>query len=840
MNHVLSYLFPALPEGLEGLAELALDLRWSTSHASDALWKRLDPDLWALTRNPWLILQTIAETRLRELAADASFVALVKDHVATYRSSLQASSWFAEQHPDEDLSVAYFCMEFGLTEALPIYSGGLGILAGDHLKTVSDLGVPLVGVGLLYQQGYFRQVIDATGRQREYYPFNEPGQLPVTPAREANGEWAMVSLDFPGRTVWLRAWKAVVGRVTLYLLDSNLPVNSPADRGITSELYGGGTEMRIQQEIVLGIGGWRLLRKLGLFPNVCHLNEGHAAFVVLERARTWMKKAQQPFSVALMATRPGNIFTTHTPVAAGFDLFSPALMHLYLSDYARQLGLDDAALLALGRQHPGDGNEPFNMAYLAIRGSGAINGVSRLHGTVSRRLFQSLFPRWPQCEIPVTHVTNGIHVPSWESVVADDRWEAACGKARWNGDLVQIEKALRQLPAETLWTLRNAGRRQLITYARSRFARQREARGASAAAIQQAEEILDPNALTLGFARRFATYKRPTLLLHDPDRFIRLLSNNERPVQLIIAGKAHPRDEPGKALIQAWFDFIKRPDVPHRVVFLADYDMTLAQQLVQGVDVWINNPRRPMEASGTSGMKVLVNGGLNCSELDGWWAEAYTPRVGWALGDGQEHGDDSAWDAHEAEQLYRLLEEEIVPAFYDRDEHGIPQKWVALMRESMATLTARFSTNRMVREYVERLYLPAAEAYRQRAGHNGEQAQRLSRWRDMLHTRWEQLHFGSFTHAETEGVHRFQLQVYLGEIAPEAVEVQLYADPQDGMAPEVHTMTRTEALSGAIGGFLYSAVISSDRPVGDYTPRIVPCAPGVQVPLEDRHILWYK
>ncbi len=840
MNQALSYLFPALPDGLEGLAELALDLRWSTSHASDALWKRLDSDLWALTRNPWLILQTIAETRLRELAADASFVALVKDHVVAYRASLQAPSWLVGQHPDADLSVAYFCMEFGLTEALPIYSGGLGILAGDHLKTVSDLGVPLVGVGLLYQQGYFRQVIDATGRQREYYPFNEPGQLPVTPAREANGEWAMVSVDFPGRTVWLRAWKAQVGRVMLYLLDSNLPLNSPADRGITSELYGGGTEMRIQQEIVLGIGGWRLLRKLGIAPNVCHLNEGHAAFVVLERARTWMEEAQQPFDVALMATRPGNIFTTHTPVAAGFDLFSPALMHLYLGDYVRQLELDDRALLALGRQNPDNQDEPFNMAYLAIHGSGAINGVSELHGVVSRRLFQSLFPRWPQYEIPITHVTNGIHVPSWESVAADDRWEAACGKARWNGDLAQIEQALRQLPAEALWELRNAGRRQLITYARFRFARQREARGASAAAIQQAEEILDPNALTLGFARRFATYKRPTLLLHDPDRFIRLLGDNERPVQLIIAGKAHPRDEPGKALIRQWFDFIKRPDVPHRVVFLADYDMTLAQQLVQGVDVWINNPRRPMEASGTSGMKVLVNGGLNCSELDGWWAEAYTPQVGWALGDGQEHGDDPAWDAHEAEQLYRLLEEEVIPAFYDRDEHGIPPKWVALMRESMATLTARFSTNRMVREYVERLYLPAAEAYRQRTGRNGEQAKRLHRWRDLLHTRWEQLHFGRLDHQETNGEHYFQLPVYLGEVESETIEVQLYADPQDGIVPDVCAMKRAEALPGAIGGFLYTAVIQADRPAGDYTPRIVPSAPGVRVPLEDPHILWYK
>ena len=842
MKHrTLGYMLPPIPKELEGLEELALDLRWATGHASDAIWDRLDHELWETTRNPWLILQTIAATRLKELAADPSFVALVQEHVASYHEAMQKStSWFESQGPDGTITTAYFCMEFGLSEALPIYSGGLGILAGDYLKTSSDLGVPAVGVGLLYQQGYFRQAIDANGQQHEYYPFNDPGQLPIMPAREKNGEWAMVNVEFPGRTVWLRAWKAIVGRVTLYLLDSNVPLNSPADRGITSELYGGGTETRIQQEILLGIGGWRLLRKLGIVPDVCHLNEGHAAFVVLERARDWMAEHGKPFDVALTATRAGNVFTTHTPVPAGFDLFSPELMRLYLGHYIQKLGIDDEHLLALGRKNPADPNEPFNMAYLAIRGSGIINGVSRLHGEVSRRLFQPLFPRWPQYEVPVTHVTNGVHVPTWESSDADSEWEAACGKDRWGGDLAHIEEALRNLPAETIWELRNKGRRRLVLYVRKRLAQQREAQGTSAAYVQQARGILDPNALTIGFARRFAEYKRPTLLLHDPERLIRLLANDDRPVQLIIAGKAHPRDDVGKALVKQWFDFIKRPDVPHKVVFLADYDIALAQQLVQGVDLWLNNPRRPMEASGTSGMKVLVNGGLNCSELDGWWAEAYNPKVGWAIGDGKEHGDDPAWDAHEAEQLYDLLEKEIVPMFYDRDDYGIPRQWVEMMRESMATLTGRFSTNRMVREYVEKLYFPASQTYRKRTEKDGALAEQLHRWSQSVAAMWEQLHFGKLASQQSDGKLRFQIQVYFGEMPPDFVSVQLYADPLDGSEPEIYPMAKGAELPGSIGGFLYTVEIETERPVEHYTPRIVPFNPDAKVPLENHLILWYK
>ena len=556
-----------------------------------------------------------------------------------------------------------------LSEALPIYSGGLGNVAGDQLKAASDLGVPVVGVGLLYQQGYFRQVIDKDGAQQALFPYNDPGQLPITPLRQANGEWLRLEIALPGYSVWLRAWQVQVGRVKLYLLDSNDAANFPAHRGITSELYGGGPELRLKQELLLGIGGWRLLGALGIQPEVCHLNEGHAAFAVLERARSFMEETGQPFEVALAVTRAGNLFTTHTAVAAGFDRFAPALIEQYLGRYAEEkLGITLHDLLALGRQNPNDSSESFNMAYLAIRGSGAVNGVSRLHGKVSRHLFEPLFPHWPEDEVPVGHVTNGVHMPSWDSAPADDLWTEACGKDRWLGTTENLEQDIRRVSDATLWQFRTAASKSLVEYARERLSRQLAASGASPEAVDSAKHLFDPNALTLGFARRFATYKRPNLLLHDPERLLRLLTNPERPVQLIIAGKAHPADQAGQALIQEWMHFIRRPEARPHVIFLSDYDMLLTEHLVQGVDVWINTPRRPWEASGTSGMKVLVNGGINLSELDGWWAEAYTPEVGWALGDGQEHGDDPAWDAVEADALYDLLEREVIPEFYARDE----------------------------------------------------------------------------------------------------------------------------------------------------------------------------
>ena len=835
-----NYFLPSMPKGLDGLSELAMDLRWSWNHDADRLWEQIAPELWARTGNPWLILQNVSTARLNALGADSTFRKKLGDYVASYQNAMKKPSWFQQAYPESSLTVAYFSMEFGLSEALPLYSGGLGILAGDYMKTASDLGIPAIGIGLLYQQGYFRQVLDIAGSQVEFYPYNDPSQLPIMPVRDRDGEWLAVEVDFPGRHVKLRAWQANIGRTKLYLLGSNDPGNSPADRGITSELYGGGPDMRLQQEIVLGIGGWRLLQALDIKVDICHLNEGHAALVVLERARAFMAASGCTFEVALAATRVGNILTTHTPVEAGFDRFQPDLVQRYLGPYADETGIGFDGLLALGRQEPANVQEPFNMTYLAIRGSGSVNGVSRIHAQVSRRIFQSLFPRIPQQEVPVTYVTNGVHVPSWDSSAADEVWSNACGKERWLGDLRTVEENLKKVPDEQLWELRNQGRQRLIAYARDRLVWQLTTAGVSREELGQAGQRLNSNVLTIGFARRFTGYKRLNLLLHDEERLARLLCHSQRPVQLIIAGKAHPQDGEGKAMIQSWSDFIRRTEICPHVAFLADYDMSLAEHLVRGVDLWINTPRRPWEACGTSGMKVLVNGGLNLSELDGWWAEAYRPEVGWALGDGLEHPDDPGLDDREAEQLYKLLEEEVVPSFYDRNADGIPEAWVARMRASMAELTTSFSANRMMREYVERLYLPAGLLYRSRIADNARQASLLCSWRDSLEEHWSELDFGELHVQKEEDGYALGVQLQTGEVNPDAVRVELYAEPGSSQEPEIHTMERHEVSTSDSNSYLYSARLPTYRPASDYTPRVVPHLDGALVPLEAKQILWYE
>jgi starch phosphorylase len=833
------YLPRALPESLQGLATLALDLRWSWHHGADDLWRAVDRQLWDATENPWLILETVSDRRLSELAGDNRFLSALQEQLAAREEHFQSPAWFSSREQNVFTGqIAYFSMEFGLSESLPIYSGGLGILAGDYLKTACDLDVPLVGVGLLYEQGYFRQVLDVRGEQLEFYPFNDPTMLPVVPLRDDKGEWVVIKLELPGRSLRLRTWHAQVGRRSLLLLDSNDLLNAPGDRGITSELYGGGTEMRLQQEMVLGIGGWRLLETLGLDCPVCHLNEGHAAFAILERARHFMVGTSQAFSVAMCATRAGNLFTTHTPVEAGFDRFPPDLFTLYFQDYARELGLDLDELLALGRI-TGMADEPFHMAYLAVRGSGAVNGVSRLHGEVSRHIFQPLFPHWPRHEVPVGHVTNGVHVPSWDSAGADALWTDACGKSRWRGALETVEADLRQLDDDLLWHFRCEGRQRLVAFLRDRAARQQGARGVTMTQVGEFDgnSLLDPDVLTLGFARRFTEYKRTNLLLRDGERLLHLLCSRDRPVQLVIAGKAHPHDAKGKAMLREWQVFLARPEVRGRVVFVEDYDLVVAGQLTQGVDVWINTPRRPWEACGTSGMKVLVNGGLNLSELDGWWAEAFAPGVGWALGDGREHDDAAALDLAEAEQLYRMLETEVVPCYYRRDETGLPREWVSRMRESMACLTTQFSTNRMLREYVERYYARLAESYRRRAAGT---AVELHNWQQQLVQHWQRIHFGNVSSAPTESGCHFDVQVYLDELPSEAIRVELYADPIEGGEPFRQSLKRGESLAGSANAYVYQGSVSSERPASDYTPRIVPVHDDASVPLETDFILWYR
>jgi starch phosphorylase len=835
-----AFLPRTIPGELQVLTDLALDLHWTWSHAGDAVWRTVSPEIWEWTRNPWLILQDISEERLEQLAGDERFMAELRYLVAKHAHYLATSGWYGRQPHDAGIKgIAYFSMECGLGESLPLYAGGLGILAGDVLKTASDLGVPMVGVSLLYQRGYFRQMLDAQGRQQEVYAYNDPSNLPIQPVLAASGGWLHVPLDLPGRTLQLRVWRACVGRVMLYLLDSNDPLNSPIDRGITSDLYGGGVELRLLQELVLGLGGWRLLQALRLDVEVCHLNEGHAAFVVLERARSCMAQHGMSFLEALWATRAGNVFTTHTPVAVGFDVFAPALLDTYFCDYVAQLGISLADLLALGRQNPQEVREPFNMAYLAMRGCAIANGVSRLHGTVSRQLFRPLYPGWPTHEVPVGSVTNGIHAPSWDSPWADGLWTYACGKERWRSAVDPLVKTIQTLSDAEIWACRARERQDLVRYARQRLARQRRQHGARPDVVEQATQVLDPDVLTLGFARRFTAYKRPHLLLSDAARLRRLLTNVEYPVQIVVAGKAHPEDTEGKRLVQAWVDFIAHPAVRSQVVFLEDYDMALAQELVQGVDVWINTPRRPWEACGTSGMKVLVNGGLNLSELDGWWAEAYSPDVGWALGDGCEHTEPD-WDAREAEALYAILENDIVPLFYARDAHGIPCAWVARIRASLARLAPHFSSNRMLCEYIECVYEPAASAFRRRRAESGQLARALHAWHRTLETHWHEIRFGAQEVRQEGDQWVFRVQIYFGAVSPQWVRVELYADPGGDEAPLRTIMTQEAQIPGVCNGYVYQATVSARRPAWHYTPRIIPDHPEARVPMEAASIVWQR
>lgn len=830
----------ALPDKLEILIKFALDLRWTWSHAGDALWQTIDPKIWDRTQNPWMLLQNVSKARLEALAEDEAFMAKLAELKRERTEYYSQEGWFQSGRPKHQLGViAYFSMEYGLGEALPIYAGGLGILAGDLLKSASDLDLPLVGVGLLYQQGYFRQMLDNQGAQQAFYSYNEPASLPIQPAFDGQGNRLTIILELPARDLFLRVWEVRVGRVTLYLLDSNDLMNSPVDQAITAELYGGGQEMRLLQEIVLGIGGWRLLEALEITPEICHLNEGHAALVALERICAFQRHHPVTFAQALWATRAGNVFTTHTPVSAGFDRFSPNLIYQYLSGVVETLGIPFNQFLALGQSSPEQPDEHFNMTYFALRTCAAANGVSRLHGEVSRQLFHQLYPHWPIEEIPVGYVTNGVHVPTWDSCFTDTLWTAACGKGRWTGKVDTLRTQIAALQDETLWTFRGESRGKLVHYVRQRSNEQLKLRRASEDEQALIQNIFDANTLTLGFARRFAEYKRPNLLLHDPDRLIRLLTNPHYPVQLVIAGKAHPADREGQRLVQEMVNFVRRPEVREHMVFLADYDMAMAEQFVQGVDVWINTPRRPWEACGTSGMKLLANGGLNLSVLDGWWAEAYSQEVGWALGDGQAHTE-PGWDAIEANALYCLLEEQVIPEFYQRDERGIPKKWVARIRASMATLAPEFSSNRMLRDYVDYYYAPAAAHYRQRIGNNAAIAKDLAVWQKQVAQHWSAIYMQNLRVELLDSGHHLSLQVYLDELPANLVSVEVCANAQGHSQPFCQIMERKAALPGSVNSYIYETTVPADRPADHYTPRLVPFHRHANIPNEEAHIKWYR
>jgi starch phosphorylase len=686
--------------------------------------------------------------------------------------------------------------------------------------------------------------------QQELYPNNDPAMMPVEPVLHEEGGWLRIRLRLPGRTVHLRVWQATVGRVKLYLLDSNDLLNSPVDRGITAKLYGGGTEARLMQEIVLGVGGWRVVEALHPGTEICHINEGHAAFAIVERARSFAVRNKLTFWQALWATRAGNVFTTHTPVAAGFDAFPAGLLRKYMPVLRRYLpvvesGKSDGSgmtledVLGLGRIDPRNPDEPFNMAYLAQRGSAHCLGVSRLHGEFSRRIFQPLFPRWPACEIPIGHVTNGVHIPTWDSIEADRIWTETCGKERWRGMPGRLGEQIACVSDEELWTMRGKQRQHLVGFVRRHLATQLRERGLDVELVREADRALDPNVLTIGFARRFTAYKRPNLLLRDPARLESLLLNERRPVQLVLAGKAHPEDAEGKSMIQAWIELARQPRYRRRVAFLEDYDIALAQELVQGVDVWINTPRRPWEACGTSGMKVLVNGGLNCSILDGWWDEAYQEDVGWSIGDGKG-GEAAEVDVRDIASLYDTLEQKIVPEFYDRDATGLPRAWVGRIRRSMSLLTPRFGSTSMVREYVEKAYLPMAKAQRARWADCCALAKAMSEWSGTLQRRWSSLHVGEPMVVAADGRWRFSVLVFGGDLPLESVRVELFADERQKAPAEVIVLHQEHAIPGTANGYIYAGEVEAARPAQDYTVRIVPYHPAAQIPMELALITWQR
>jgi starch phosphorylase len=852
---------PALPPPLKGLRDVAYNLRWTWNHASIALFHRLDPDLWeATSHNPILMLGTIEQARLEAAAADEGFLAHL-DGVTRYLDQYvrTASTWFRrtygrEEGREDQPLVAYFSAEFGLTDCLSIFAGGLGVLAGDHLKSASDLGTPLVGVGLLYQQGYFRQYLNAAGWQQEAYENNDFHNLPLTLERGPDGVPRTVALDFPGRQVHAQIWRALVGRVPLLLLDTNLSANRPEDRGVTHQLYGGDLETRIRQEIVLGIGGYRALAALGLRPAVYHMNEGHSAFLALERVRCLMEPHGLSFAEAREAAAAGIVFTSHTAVAAGHDYFPPDLVERYFGDYARGLGLSLRDFLALGRQDPANGVEPFCMTVLASRLAAYRNGVSRLHGQVTRRMWHGLWPDVPEHEIPIGHVTNGVHFRSWISLEMNQLYDRYLGP-RWQEETA--DRALWQhaerIPAEELWRTHERRRERLVGFVRRRLRPQLERRGAAPTELEAAGEVLDPQALTIGFARRFATYKRATLLLRELERLTRLLTDARRPVQVVFAGKAHPRDDAGKELIRQIVALARQDAFRRRLVFLEDYDMAAARYLVQGADVWLNTPRRPLEASGTSGMKAAANGVLNLSTLDGWWDEVWHEAqgrpepIGWAIGRGEDYDDPEQQDRVEAGALFDLLERDVVPTFYDRGADGLPRRWIARMKASLGTLCPVVSAHRMVEEYTARFYQPAAARARALEADGMARAIALAAWKARVaagwsHVRIEAVESAPLADLQVGGEVHVRARVHLGPLKPEDVAVEAVVGPVDahGALVELGATRMRAAETDGTGRAHFAANAAPCRHSGmhGFTVRVLPDHPDLVTPFLPGLIVW--
>jgi len=790
---------PALPEPLKELDIIARNMFWSWNPEFIELFKRIDSNLWSTCgHNPVKLLGSVSQVKLEALAENKGFLGQLQCASEKLRSYLESPSWCEKVCSKcTESVVAYFSAEFGVHECLPIYAGGLGILAGDHLKSASDLGVPLVGVGLLYQKGYFRQYLNIDGWQQEIYVENDFYNMPIDLVRKESGRPLSISVEYPGRCVIAQIWCASIGRVKLYLLDTNVPANAPIDRMITSSLYGGDRELRIRQEIMLGIGGLKALAAMNITPTVCHMNEGHAAFMALERIRELRSTQNMTFDEAVEATKAGNVFTIHTPVKAGLDEFRVELMDKYLGSYFPKLGINRKRFLALGRILPDDDSEPFKMPVLALRLSSYTNGVSKLHGRISRGIWGSLWPGIPLKEVPIKSITNGIHIKNWLSDEMDSLYERYLGP-NWADEAMNksLWEAVEQIPDEEFWRIHQRCKEQLIVFARNRLKAQVQRRGTYHTELNHVEEVLNPEALTIGFARRFASYKRGNLLLKDPQRLTKLLSDKNRPLQIIFAGKAHPRDTEGKDIIRQIVHFANQHDIRRRIVFLEDYDIDIGRILVRGVDVWLNNPRRPMEASGTSGMKAAVNGVLNMSTSDGWWCEGYTPDGGWVIGAGGSYEDNDYQDMVESQAIYDMLENEVIPLFYTRSADNLPRAWIRRVKNSVKWIAPRFNTHRMVAEYTRRFYNPAAAKWRYLTAESCARAKAFSNWKSDVREAWSEFDVKDVVMEVHNGNGNEQLNpkkpqlkvgtqlcikalIKLGKFGPDDVSVELYHGPVD-------------------------------------------------------------
>jgi starch phosphorylase len=839
--------FPVIPARINRLHELAYNLWWSWNADAQSLYQSIDDALWHSSgHNPVRLLREVAPERLQKLEKEGAFLKHYDRVMATFDAYMKPKeTWFSKTHPEiQGQTIAYFSAEFGLHESLPIYSGGLGILSGDHCKEASDLGLPFVGVGFLYPQGYFIQRINADGVQEATYNKLHFSEVSATPALTPDGSEAVINVDLPGRKVYAKVWKIQVGRIPLYLMDTDVDPNAPNDRDLSARLYGGDHEIRISQEIVLGIGGVRALRALGLKPAVWHMNEGHAAFLGLERARELVAEQKLSFFEAREAVAANAVFTTHTPVPAGNDAFGLDLIDRYFSNYWGQLGLNRDQFMELARQDQSWG-QSFGMTVLALRLSSQRNGVSALHGEVSRKMWQFLWPGVDAEEVPITSITNGVHTATWLAPALAALYNHQLG-AGWQQRIDDIKtwEPIKQVDDATLWEIHRKLKEELISDVRERVKRHRLRLGEGALHIREAETLLDPNALTIGFARRFATYKRATLIFRDLDRLRRLLNAPGRPVQIIFAGKAHPADEPGKALIQQIYRLSRQPDFVGKIILLEGYSMAMARKLVSGVDIWLNNPIRPYEASGTSGEKASLNGVPNCSILDGWWVEGYNGKNGWAFGEQRDYQNPELQSEADALALYTVLEQEIIPLYYTRDAQGIPHGWLQVMKEAVRTVASQFSMARMVKEYTERMYIPAIHQEQRVMRESYALARSLAEWKLKVARAWPQV--AIWATGPTEG------QIAIGEaitvnaylrlpdVRPEDVAVEVVYGRDDNGKMRNPVVQRMEPDGREDNGNHRYRVQLSPNTGGSfiYGVRVLPTHPA----LLDRHemglVLW--